>query len=114
MNHESELTQLTKRAIEIATKAWDEAHRGLPTNLMTRAAAIPATGILAAAVMNQLDEDDQAIIQRTEEAIRVARRAWELTSSEPPGNPIAQVAGKSVIGIIAAGILNYQQGDPRP
>jgi len=97
------------RALELADRAWNNTHRGLPSNPMTRAAAIPATGILAAAVLDQMDPagaDDAEIQSRIETAITVARHAWELTHRETPGNPIAATAARSVIGILAAGILN--------
>lgn len=106
---DEQVVERTSRAIEIARRAWDNAHRDGPRNPMTRAAAIPATGILAAAVLPWLDgEDDDASVRHVERAISLARRAWQQGRQEPPGNPIAATAEKSVIGIIAAGILNAE------
>ena len=105
---EERMTDLTARAVQVAQAAWDQAHRGLPSNPMTRAAAVPATGVLAAALLKHLDdEDDPTITARAKQAILVARRAWQRTHAETGGNPIAMTAEKSVVGILAAGILNY-------
>jgi hypothetical protein len=94
-------------AIQTARRAWHEANRDLPSNTMTRTAAIPATGILAAAILDQPEEDHATLAARAHEAISIARRAWELTHGDPPGNPIAAMAERSVIGIIAAGVFRY-------
>ena len=109
--HEEQMTRMVKRAIRVSQTAWDRAHEGLPSNVMTRSASIPATGILAVTLLEQLDEDDATITARAEAAIRIARRAWEQTHREPPGNPIATTATRSVVGILAAGILNHEQID---
>jgi hypothetical protein len=96
------------RAIETADKAWSNAHRGLPKNPMTRTAAIPAAGILAATLLDQIDADPDRVLRRVERAIVIARRAWERTHHQTAGNPMAATAEKSVIGILAAGILKYE------
>ena len=60
--------------------------------------------------MIEIEKTDAATLTaRVEEAIAVARKAWELTHRDPPGNPIAATAERSVIGILAAGILNHVQ-----
>lgn len=118
--HEEQMTRRLERAIRVASDAWDRAHEGLPGTVMTRSAAIPATGILAATLLAQLDDhDDATLTARVEKAIRVARRAWERTHGDPPGNPIAMTATRSVVGILAAGILDlasrrHGAREPRP
>lgn len=102
------ILDLLGRAIETADRAWTETHRGLPKNPMTRTAAIPATGILAATLLDQIEDHPDRVLARAERAIRVARRAWERTHHESAGNPMAATAEKSVIGILAAGILKYE------
>ncbi len=110
---QNELTDLTQKALEISKAAWDQAHQGLPSNPMTKAAAIPAAGILAASILSEVEKRDAAeLTQRVHEAIEIARKAWALTHRQPPGNPIAATAERSVIGIIAAGILNHVQNVP--
>ena len=99
---ERQMVERARKAIEVAEAAWTEAHRGLPRNPMTKTAAIPGTGILAAAVMDQIGEDDSDLQVRVERAIVMARHAWELSHVEAPGNPLAVTAQRSVIGIIAA------------
>ena len=103
------MTEQTARALRLAQAAWEHAHRGLPQNLLTRTAAIPAAGVLAAALLNRLHEDDATLTARAEQAILVARRAWERTHFETSGNPIAMTGEKSVIGILAAGILSQAE-----
>jgi hypothetical protein len=103
---DEEMTRNAKRALELARDAWAEAHRDLPSNPMTRAAAIPAAGALAATLLAQLDEDDVTLRERVVAAIVSARRAWEQTHAETAGNPLAATAERAVIGIVAAGILN--------
>jgi len=105
---EERMTERTARALRLAQAAWEHAHRGLSASLVSRTAAIPATGVLAAALLSRLDEDDPTITARAEQAILIARRAWERTHLETSGNPIAMTAEKSVIGILAAGILSHQ------
>lgn len=95
----------TVRAIETARAAWERANRDLPQNPMTRTAAIPATGILAAAMLDEPDADADELAGLAEQAVAIARRAWERTHVESPGNPIAATAERSVIGIVAAGVL---------
>jgi hypothetical protein len=109
---ETKLVERTRKAIEVAEAAWTEAHRGLPRNPMTKTAAIPGTGILAAAVMNQIGEDNSDLQRRIERAVVMARHAWEASHVEAPGNPLAVTAQRSVVGIIAAGILTYQAEHP--
>ena len=104
---DEQIVATTRRALEIAEAAWRQAFDGLPSNPMTRTAAIPAIGILAATLLDQLDDDDAAVRQRVEQAIHASRQAWELTHVESPGNPMAATASRSVIGILAAGILNH-------
>ena len=99
---------LMSRAIEIAGRAWTNTHRGLGKNPMTTTAAIPATGILAATLLEQIEGDPDRVLARAERAILIARRAWERTHRDSPGNPMAATAAKSVIGILAAGILKYE------
>jgi len=96
------------RAIETADRAWSNPHQGLPKNPMTRTAAIPATGILAATLLDQIDTEPERVLSRVERAIVIARRAWERTHHQTAGNPMAATAEKSVIGILAAGILKYE------
>jgi hypothetical protein len=107
MDDEKILARLSQ-AIETAGKAWSNTHRGLPKNPMTRTAAIPATGILAATLLEQIDGDPGRVLARAERAIVIARRAWERTHHQSAGNPMAATAEKSVIGILAAGILKYE------
>ncbi len=110
---QNKLTELTQKALEISKAAWDNAHAGLPSNPMTKAAAIPAAGILAASILSEIEKrDTEELIRRVEEAIEIARKAWAETHRQPPGNPIAATAERSVIGIIAAGILNHVQNAP--
>jgi len=106
---EERMTERTARAVAVAQAAWVEANRGLPSNPMTRAAAIPATGVLAAALLAHLDLDDATLATRTRQAVAVARRAWQRTHTESGGNPIAATAEKSVIGILAAAILSQPE-----
>lgn len=102
----------TERCLRAARLAWTRAHRGLPGSPMAQAAGIPATGAIAAALLQAVDcLDDAALAGRAERAIRLARQAWERTHPDTPGNPIAATAQKSVVGIIAAGILNDEGGD---
>lgn len=102
------ILDLMSRAIETAGKAWTNTHRGMGKNPMTRTAAIPATGILAATLLEQIEDEPDRVLARAERAILIARRAWERTHRESPGNPMAATAEKSVIGILAAGILKYE------
>jgi hypothetical protein len=104
---DEQAVQAAARAIEAARKAWDSAHRDRGSNPMARTAAIPATGILAAAMLDQPEGDVDALAAQAERAVAIARRAWELTHRDPPGNPIAATAEKSVIGIVAAGVMRY-------
>jgi hypothetical protein len=99
--------QAAVKAIEAAGRAWQRAHRDLGSSPMSRTAAIPATGILAAAILDEPEEHAEALTARAERAVAIARRAWEITHRDPPGNPIAATAEKSVIGIVAAGVLRY-------
>jgi len=100
-------TRRLERAVEAASTAWRHAHEGLPANPMSHAAGIPATGALAAALLERVDElDDPGLVAAAEEAIRLARIVWERSHPGTPGNPIASIAHKAVIGILAAGILN--------
>ncbi len=104
---EQAMTDLVKRAIGDARDAWARAHRGLSTNPMTRTAAIPAIGILAASILNRLPMDDEAVTELARKAIEMARRAWEECGENAPSNPMARTAEKAAIGIVAAGILNH-------
>ena len=104
---ERAMMDLVKRAIADARDAWARAHRGLPANPMTRTAAIPAVGILAASILNRLPMDDEAVTELARKAIEVARRAWEESDEDAPSNPMARTAEKAAIGIVAAGILNH-------
>jgi hypothetical protein len=104
---DEEAVEAAVRALEAARKAWDAAHRDRGSNPMTRTAAIPGTGILAAAILDQPDCDVETLTVQAERAVSIARRAWDLTHRDPPGNPIAATAEKSVIGIVAAGVLRY-------
>jgi hypothetical protein len=106
---EERMTERMVRALRVAQAAWDDAHQGLPSNPMTRTAAIPAAGVLAAALLPCLDEDDAALRARAKQAIVIARRAWQRTHRETSGNPIAATAERSVIGILAAGILTQPE-----
>lgn len=103
---EERMTDDLARAVAVAQAAWTEANRGLPSNPMTRAAAIPATGVLAAALLGQMDADDASLTARVRQAIGIARRAWQRTHKESGGNPIAATAEKSVVGILAAAVLS--------
>jgi hypothetical protein len=103
-------TRQVARVVEIARRAWDAAHRGLPSNPMTRAAAIPATGAMAAALLGKTGEDGE-LVARAERAVVVARRAWQQSHAESSGNPIAMTAERSVIGILAAAILALPDDD---
>jgi hypothetical protein len=104
---DEEAVQAAVRAIEAAHEAWDNAHRDRGSNPMTRTAAIPGTGILAAAILDQPGCEPELLTAQAERAVAIARRAWDLTHRDPPGNPIAATAEKSVIGIVAAGVLRY-------
>ena len=104
---DEEAVEAAVRAIETAREARDNAHRDRGSNPMTRTARIPGTGILAAAILDQPECDTEDLTAQTERAVVIARRAWERTHREPPGNPIAATAEKSVIGIVAAGVLRY-------
>ena len=75
---------------------------------MTRTAAIPAAGILAVTLLDQIEGDPERLLARVERAIVIARRACERTHHHSAGNPMAATAEKSVIGILAAGILKYE------
>ena len=104
---DEEAVEAAVRAIEAAQKAWDRAHRDRGSNPMTRTAAIPGTGILAAAFLDHPGGDVEEMAALAERSVAIARRAWDLTHRDPPGNPIAATAEKSVIGIVAAGVLRY-------
>jgi hypothetical protein len=93
------------RAIGLAREAWERALRDLPSSPMSRTAAVPATGVLAAAILDEPQADARELAALTDRAIAIARRAWERTHPEPPGNPIASVAERAVVGIVAAGVL---------
>ncbi len=99
--------QAAVEAIEVASRAWGNTRHGKSSRPLDRAAAIPATGILAAAILDRPDEDLASLTAETERALAIAQRAWEKTHRSSPGNPIAATAEKSVIGILAAGILRY-------
>ena len=101
---EREIVELTVRALETARAAWESANADLPPNPMTRTAAIPAVGILAAAILDEGLAPEQAR-ELAERAVAIARQAWDRTHPDPPGNPIATTAARSVIGIVAAGVL---------
>ena len=103
---EMQETELIEKAIETASAAWSEAHRGLASNPMTRTAAIPAIGVVAAAILTRLAHGEGEAKAAAVEAISTARRAWERCSLEVPANPMAKTAEKAAIGILAAGILN--------
>jgi hypothetical protein len=102
-----EMKDLVERAIRNARIAWSRAHRGLPSNPMTRTAAIPAVGTLAAAILNRMPMDDEAITQVASDAIAMARDAWVDAGADTPSNPMARTAEKAAIGIVAAGIINH-------
>ncbi len=104
---DEEVVEVVARAIEAAHRAWDHAHRDTTSSPMARTAAIPATGIMAAAILDDPEGEARDPAAEAERAIRIARRAWELTHRDPPGNPIAATAEKSVIGIVAAGVFRY-------
>jgi hypothetical protein len=106
---EERMAERMARAVVVAQAAWTDANRGLPSNPMTRAAAIPATGVLAAALLAHLDLDDATLTARARQAVGIARRAWQKTHIESGGNPIAATAEKSVIGILAAAILSQPE-----
>jgi hypothetical protein len=103
---ETHATDVVEKAIETASAAWTEAHRGLPANPMTRTAAIPAIGIIAASILTRFADGEDDAAAAAVEAIATARQAWERSSLEIPSNPMAKTAEKAAIGIIAAGILN--------
>jgi len=109
---EQAMTDLVKRAIDDARDAWSQAHQGMPSNPMTKTAAIPAIGIIAASILNRLHSSDEEITDTARKAIVTARRAWEQSAADTPSNPMARTAEKTVIGILAAGILNYALVDP--
>ena len=102
-----EMMEIVERAIRNARTAWTRANQGLPTNPMTRTAAIPAVGILAAAILNRLPADDEEITETARKAIVMARAAWQRTGEDTPSNPMARTAEKAAIGIVAAGIVNH-------
>ena len=104
---EREMMDLVERAIRNARAAWSRAHQGLPTNPMTRTAAIPAVGILAAAILNRLPMDDELITETARRAIVMARNAWQQAGEGAPSNPMARTAEKAAIGVVAAGIVNH-------
>jgi hypothetical protein len=99
-------TTVVEKSIEAAIAAWSEAHRGLPENPMTRTAAIPAIGIIAASILTRLPGGEDDAVAAAVEAISIARLAWERSSPDVPGNPMAKTAERTAIGILAAGILN--------
>jgi len=104
--NENDMTRTVERALVAAGAAWAEAHRGLPENPMTRTAAIPAIGIIAASILNRMTDSDERARAEAVEAIHIARRAWERADLQVPSNPMAKTAEKAAIGILAAGVLN--------
>ena len=104
---EREMKELVDRAIRSARTAWSRAHEGLPTNPMTRTAAIPAVGALAAAILARLPADDEAITETAYNAILMARRALQEFGGDAPSNPMARTAERAAVGVIAAGIVNH-------
>jgi len=102
-----EMRELVGRSIKSARTAWARAHQGLPSNPMTRTAAIPAVGTLAAAILNRMPMDDEVITRVAQEAIAMARDAWQDSGADTPSNPMARTAEKAAIGIVAAGIVNH-------
>lgn len=105
--NEREMKGLVERAIRSAQTAWTRAHEGLPTNPMTRTAAIPAVGALAAAILSRLPADDEAITEAAYKAILMARRAMQEHGGDAPSNPMARTAERAAIGVVAAGIVNH-------
>jgi hypothetical protein len=105
--NERDMNELVERAIRNAKRAWTRAHEGLPTNPMTRTAAIPAVGALAAAILSRLPADDEAITDAAHKAILMARRAMQEIGGDAPSNPMARTAEKAAVGVIAAGIVNH-------
>lgn len=106
---EREMKDLVERAIRSAQTAWARAHEGLPTNPMTRTAAIPAVGALAAAILSRLPADDEAITETAYKAILMARRAMQDLGGDAPSNPMARTAERAAVGVIAAGIVNHSR-----
>ena len=104
---EREMKELVERAIRNAQTAWSRAHEGLPTNPMTRTAAIPAVGALAAAILSRLPADDEAITEAAYKAILMARRALQDHGGDAPSNPMARTAERAAVGVVAAGIVNH-------
>ena len=104
--HDRQGTERIEKAIEIASAAWSEAHRGLPTNPMARTAAIPAIGVVAASLLSRPAEGGRDSKAEAVEAISKARLAWGRCNIEIPTNRMARTAEKAAIGILAAGILN--------
>jgi hypothetical protein len=74
---------------------------------MTRTAAIPAVGALAAAILSRLPADDDAITETTYNAILMARNALQEFGGDAPSNPMARTAERAAVGVIAAGIVNH-------
>jgi hypothetical protein len=105
--NEREMKDLVERAIRSAQTAWARAHEGLPTNPMTRTAAIPAVGALAAAILSRLPADDDAITETAYKAILMARRAMQDLGGDAPSNPMARTAERAAVGVVAAGIVNH-------
>jgi hypothetical protein len=106
--NEREMKGLVERAIRNAQTAWSRAHEGLPTNPMTRTAAIPAVGALAAAILSRLPADDEAITEVAYKAILMARRAMQEHGGDAPSNPMARTAERAAVGVVAAGIVNHR------
>lgn len=104
---DEDVVEVAARALEAAHRAWHRAHRDATSSPMARTAAIPATGIIAAAILDDPAGEAGDPSPDAERAVRIARRAWERTHRDPPGNPIAATAEKSVIGIVAAGVFRY-------
>jgi len=105
--NEREMQGLVDRAIRSAQAAWSRAHEGLPTNPMTRTAAIPAVGALAAAILSRLPADDEAVTEAAYQAILMARRALQEHGGDAPSNPMARTAERAAVGAVAAGIVNH-------
>jgi hypothetical protein len=95
------------RAIRSAREGWARAHHGMPSNPMTRAAAIPAIGTIAASMMNRPEEDEEALTEMAARAVAIAKLAWEHSGERGAAGPMARTAEKTAVGIIAAGILSY-------
>jgi len=106
MEQQDVMDAVTK-AIRSAREGWARAHHGMPTNPMTRAAAIPAIGTIAASMMNRPETDEAELAEMAERAVAIARLAWEHAGERPPAGPMARTAEKTAIGIVAAGILSY-------